>query len=108
MSTWDSEIDILEVGSGAGIRIPGSDVAKAAGFDDDLDGAFTYLRALSANNVPDVNIRAYIDNAAPMLRWLVANTPVQYLAFPYPDYHAENPGAVVIGTSRAGSAGRST
>jgi 3-oxosteroid 1-dehydrogenase len=33
-----------------------------------------------------------VDNAAPMLRWVMANTPVQYMAFPYPDYHAENPG----------------
>lgn len=78
--------------SGAGIWIPGSDAAKAVGFEDNLDDAFTYLRALSADNVPDENIRAYVDNAAPMLRWVMANTPVQYLAFPYPDYHAENPG----------------
>ena len=83
--------------SGAGIWIPGSDVAKAAGFDDDLDDAFTYLRGLSANNVPDENIRAYVDNAAPMLRWLMANTPIDYLAFPYPDYHAENPGGSPTG-----------
>lgn len=78
--------------SGGGIWIPGSDVAKAAGFDDDLDDAFTYLRGLSADNVPDANIRAYVDHAAPMLRWVMANTPIQYMAFPYPDYHAENPG----------------
>ena len=78
--------------SGAGIWIPGSDSAREAGFADNLDDAFTYLRALSADNVPDENIRAYVDNAAPMLRWLAANTPVRYLAFPYPDYHAENPG----------------
>ncbi|GLT02395.1 3-ketosteroid-delta-1-dehydrogenase [Sphingobium jiangsuense] len=83
--------------SGAGIWIPGSDVAKAAGFEDDLDAAFTYLRALSADNVPDENIRAYVDNAAPMLRWLMANTPVSYMAFPYPDYHAENPGGSAQG-----------
>ncbi len=83
--------------SGAGIWIPGSDVAKAAGFEDDLDDAFTYLRGLSADNVPDQNIRAYVDNAAPMLRWLMANTPVQYMAFPYPDYHAENPGGSAQG-----------
>ncbi|KFG88848.1 Fumarate reductase [Sphingobium herbicidovorans NBRC 16415] len=78
--------------SGGGIWIPGSDVARAAGFEDNLDDAFTYLRGLSADNVPDENIRAYVDNAAPMLRWVMANTPVQFMAFPYPDYHAENPG----------------
>jgi 3-oxosteroid 1-dehydrogenase len=78
--------------SGGGIWIPGSDVAKTAGFEDNLDDAFTYLRGLSADNVPDENIRAFVDNAAPMLRWVMANTPVQFMAFPYPDYHAENPG----------------
>lgn len=83
--------------SGAGIWIPGSDVARAAGFEDDLGDAFTYLRGLSADNVPDANIRAYVDNAAPMLRWLMANTPIDYVAFPYPDYHAENPGGSPTG-----------
>lgn len=83
--------------SGAGIWIPGSDVAKAAGFEDNLDDAFTYLRHLSADNVPDANIRSYVTNAGPMLRWLMGNTDVQYLAFPYPDYHAENPGGSPTG-----------
>ncbi len=83
--------------SGAGIWIPGSDIAKAAGFNDNLDDAFTYVRALSADNVPDENIRAYVDNAAPMLHWLMANTQLQYMAFPYPDYHAENPGGSAQG-----------
>ena len=83
--------------SGAGIWIPGSDSAKAAGFEDNLEDAFTYLRALSADNVPDGNIRAYVENAAPMLRWLEAHTPVRYQAFPYPDYHAENAGGSVQG-----------
>ena len=83
--------------SGAGIWIPNSDVAKAAGFVDDLDDAFTYVRALSADNVPDENIRAFVTNAAPMLRWLIDNTPIEYMAFPYPDYHAENPGGSPTG-----------
>jgi 3-oxosteroid 1-dehydrogenase len=78
--------------SGGGIWIPGSDEAKAAGFEDNLDDAFTYLRGLSADNVPDANIRAYVDNAAPMLRWLHDKTKVRYITQPYPDYHAENPG----------------
>lgn len=83
--------------SGGGIWIPGSDQARAAGFEDDLDEAFQYVRGLSADNVPDDNIRAYVDNAAAMLRWMTANTPVVYTAQPYPDYHAENPGGSPTG-----------
>lgn len=78
--------------SGAGIWIPASDQAAAAGFHDKVEDAFTYVRALSADNVPDENIRAYVENAAKMLRWMGANTEIEYHAFPYPDYHAENPG----------------
>ena len=83
--------------SGGGIWIAGSDQARAEGFEDNPDDAFTYLRALSADNVPDENIRAYVDNGAVMLRWITANTPVVYKAQPYPDYHAENPGGSVTG-----------
>ena len=78
--------------SGAGIWIPASDQARAAGFEDKTADAFKYVRKLSADNVPDANIRAYVDNAAAMLRWVTANTDIDYQSFPYPDYHAENPG----------------
>ena len=60
--------------SGGGIWIPGSDQARASGFEDNLDDAFTYVRGLSKDNVPDENIRAYVNNAAPMLRWVTENT----------------------------------
>lgn len=83
--------------SGAGIWIPASDQAREAGFDDKPEDAFTYVRALSADNVPDANIRAYVENAAPMLRWMGDHTELTYCAFPYPDYHAENPGGSPTG-----------
>ncbi len=83
--------------SGAGIWIPASDQAAAEGFHDNTDDAFRYVRALSADNVPDANIRAFVDNAADMLRWMEAHTNIHYCAFPYPDYHAENPGGSPTG-----------
>lgn len=83
--------------SGAGIWIPASDQAAAAGFDDSPADAFKYVRKLSAKNVPDANIKAYVENAAPMLRWLTAHTELDYRAFPYPDYHAEEPGGSPTG-----------
>lgn len=83
--------------SGAGIWIPASDQAKEAGFDDDVEDAFTYVRTLSKDNVPDANIRAFVGNAAHMLRWMGNKTDIEYCAFPYPDYHAENPGGSPTG-----------
>jgi len=83
--------------SGAGIWIPASDQAREAGFADTSDDAFRYVRALAAANVPDANIRAYVENAAPMLRWMGEHTDLTYCAFPYPDYHAENPGGSPTG-----------
>ena len=60
--------------------MPGSHVAKAYGFDDDVEGANRYVRSLSADNVPDENIRTYVENAAPVLKWLMDTTPVDYIA----------------------------
>ncbi len=129
--TWDKEVDVLVIGSGAGgllaglvaadnraevlivekerlwggtsatsgagIWIPASDQAAVAGFHDKVEDAFKYVRALSADNVLDEQIRAFVENAAPMLRWITANTGIEYQAFPYPDYHAENPGGSPTG-----------
>jgi 3-oxosteroid 1-dehydrogenase len=81
--------------SGGGIWIPNSHLAAAAGQQDSPEEAFQYIRSLSAPNVPDENIRAFVREAPQMLRWLEENTPVRYQSLPYPDYHAELPGGKV-------------
>ena len=78
--------------SGGGIWIPNSHLARAAGLEDSEEEAFFYVRQLSAPNVPDSTIRAFVGAAPRMLAWLEANTPVRYNSLPYPDYHAEQPG----------------
>ncbi len=79
--------------SGGGIWIPGSHMAAATGHPDDLDEAYAYIRALSASNVEDEQIRSFVDNAHKMLKWVTDTTEVQYLSLPYPDYYPETPGA---------------
>ncbi|MGF7151124.1 3-oxosteroid 1-dehydrogenase [Sphingomonas zeicaulis] len=79
--------------SGGGIWIPGSHLAAAAGHPDDLDEAFAYVRRLTAPNVADEQIHAFIDNAHRMLAWIEREADVQYAALPYPDYYPETKGS---------------
>lgn len=79
--------------SGGGIWIPGSHLAAQAGQADDLDEAFGYIRRLTAPNVPDEQIRAFVDNAHRMLEWIEREAEVEYAALPYPDYYPETEGS---------------
>jgi 3-oxosteroid 1-dehydrogenase len=79
--------------SGGGIWIPGSHLAAAAGHPDDLADAFRYIRALTADNVADAQIRAYVETAHKMLAWVEEKAGTRYAALPYPDYYPEVPGS---------------
>ncbi|WP_016746543.1 FAD-dependent oxidoreductase [Rhizorhabdus wittichii] len=79
--------------SGGGIWIPGSHLAAQAGHPDDLDEAFGYIRRLTAPNVTDEQIRAYVDHAHRMLEWVEREADVHYAALPYPDYYPETEGS---------------
>jgi 3-oxosteroid 1-dehydrogenase len=78
--------------SGGGIWIPCSHLALELGQEDTPEAAFAYIRSLSAPDVPDANISAFVETAPRMLRWLTENTEVRYQSLPYPDYHADLPG----------------
>jgi 3-oxosteroid 1-dehydrogenase len=79
--------------SGGGIWIPGSHLAAQAGHPDDLDEAFAYVRKLTAPNVADEQIRAFVDNAHHMLEWIEREADIRYAALPYPDYYPEVAGS---------------
>jgi 3-oxosteroid 1-dehydrogenase len=79
--------------SGGGIWIPGSHLAAAAGQPDDLDDAYRYVRALTADNVADNQIHAFVDNAHHMLAWIEREADVHFAALPYPDYYPEVAGS---------------
>ncbi len=78
--------------SGGAIWVPNSPVAIAQGFQDSPEEAFKYIRALSADHVPDSLISAYVQYSPDMLQWVHDNTPVRFASIPYTDYHAELPG----------------
>ena len=79
--------------SGGGIWIIDSHLSRAMGDEDDHQAAFEYIRALSADNVPDSQIWSYIENGHKMLEWVedIANTG--FVPMPYPDYYPETAGA---------------
>lgn len=79
--------------SGGGIWIPGSHIAARAGHEDSLEDAFRYVRALTAPNVEDEQVHAYIDHAHRMLEWAEAKAGVGYTPLPYPDYYPEQDGS---------------
>jgi 3-oxosteroid 1-dehydrogenase len=79
--------------SGGGIWIPGSHLAAAAGHADDLKDAFRYIRALTADNVADAQISAYVETAHKMLAWVEDKAGTRFAALPYPDYYPEVPGS---------------
>lgn len=78
--------------SGGAIWVPNSYAAAAMGAQDSAEEAYGYIRQLSEPNVPDANIRAFVQSGPEMLKWLEANTPIRYVPSQYPDYHADLPG----------------
>lgn len=133
-STWDHEVDVLVVGSGAGAmtaalraahagarvlivekgRCYGGTSATSGGglwipvnhlmadcrIADSEEEALRYLQALTGNDVPAANVQAYIRQAPRMLRWLAANSQVQFQAMAYyADYYQHLDGAKPGGRS---------
>lgn len=79
--------------SGGGIWIPCAEGAAKAGFTDNAEEAFTYMKSLIGNDVPDHLIRTYIDNARRMLAFLEGHSEVKFIPSHYADYHMDMPGA---------------
>ncbi len=81
--------------SGGGIWIPNNDHFKKKGGNDSFAKAMTYLNAATRGKVAEPRLRAYLDNAPEMVRYLEKNTRVRYaVAEKYPDYYPHLPGAL--------------
>lgn len=79
--------------SGAGIWIPGNQLAAAAGVSDSRAEGLKYLTSLSNGMIlPDL-AEALIDGGPQFVDFLRDNTDLRLqLVAGYPDYHPENPG----------------
>lgn len=81
--------------SGGGIWIPNNHHFAAKGGQDSYDKALQYLKAATGGVVPEVRLRAYLDNAPKMIRHLEDKSRVRYaVAEKYPDYYQHLPGSL--------------
>jgi succinate dehydrogenase/fumarate reductase flavoprotein subunit len=76
--------------SGGGIWIPASPQAKAAGVNDSVETARSYVLAVVGNRAERALIDAYLSNGPEMVEWLDGNSSVHFLLSPpssdwYPD-----------------------
>ncbi|RJF93152.1 FAD-dependent oxidoreductase [Sphingomonas cavernae] len=79
--------------SGGGIWIPNSADARAQGHADDPQEALDYIKALIGDDVPEVKLEAYVDNAHRMLSYMEERSELRYTAYAYADYHMDVAGA---------------
>jgi 3-oxosteroid 1-dehydrogenase len=79
--------------SGGMVWMPGNDHMAEVGAGDSPQEAREYIRAISLGMSDAQLADAFIDQGPSILRWLEAETPVEfYVVDGFPDYHAELPG----------------
>jgi 3-oxosteroid 1-dehydrogenase len=82
--------------SGGGVWIPGNRYARAAGAEDSVDKARTYLRQLiTEEEVPAYQLDAFLENGPKMVDFLHERSRVRYVTLEhYPDYYTNLEGAM--------------
>jgi 3-oxosteroid 1-dehydrogenase len=79
--------------SGGGIWVPCNDQMAAVGYSDSAADALAYLKLLTAGEVPQARLEAYVANAREMVRYLDRELGVRFRVVPkYPDYYPDKPG----------------
>jgi 3-oxosteroid 1-dehydrogenase len=79
--------------SGAGIWIPGNQLAQAAGVEDSRAAGLEYLMSLSNGMIIPELAEALIDGGPQLIDFLHEHTEIRLqLVAGYPDYHPEHPG----------------
>lgn len=79
--------------SGGSLWIPNNHLMAAAGVEDSPEDALTYLKAITRGEVPEEKLRAYVDTAPVMLKYLSDHTHLNMQSMlTYTDYYPEMPG----------------
>ncbi|MEH6551716.1 MAG: FAD-binding protein [Pseudomonadales bacterium] len=86
--------------SGGVIWVPNNDSMAEAGIKDSAEDGLAYLRAVVGPDVPEEKLKAYVEQAPAMVRFMGKRTPVKYFAADrYADYYPELPGGKTGGRS---------
>jgi 3-oxosteroid 1-dehydrogenase len=84
--------------SGAGIWIPGNQLAHEAGVEDSKDRGLEYLLSLSNGMILPELAAALVEGGPQLVDFLHEHTTIRLQLVPgYPDYHPEHPGALPHG-----------
>ncbi len=78
--------------SGGGMWIPNSHLNLEKGIDDSFEKVFGYAKLLTKGRASDDLIKAYLEAAPEMLKYLADKTPLELERSLMPDYHPEQPG----------------
>ena len=85
--------------SGGGIWVPMNHRMAEHGYTDSREEAIEYCTRQAMGRVDPDLIAAFVDNAAPMIKYLEARTPLGFGAMTAPDYQPEVPGGKLGGRS---------
>jgi len=86
--------------SGGSLWIPNNHLMAAAGVRDTPQEALTYLQAITQGAVPETKLRAYVDTAPVMLKYLSDRAGLRMQSMlTYTDYYPEAPGGKPGGRS---------
>ena len=84
--------------SGAGIWIPGNQLAREAGVEDSTEAGLEYLLSLSNGMILPELAEALIEGGPLLVDFLHEHTAIRLQLVPgYPDYHPEHPGGLPQG-----------
>jgi 3-oxosteroid 1-dehydrogenase len=80
--------------SGGGLWVPNNHLMAEIGIEDNPEDAWTYIRETTAGAVNEDRLRAYLDKAPEMVKYLTEHTRVDFVALPeYADYYQRLPGS---------------